>query len=834
MVVSVAYQNKGSSSSSSGSYTYTGLTLAAADHPYRKLLVAVASYRGSGATQTVPSGVTADGNAMTLIQGSVADASNHECDCSLWVIDFPTGADVDIVVTYPSANPLGSGVAVWALNGAIAWPKRANDIDAANGGVTNNVAVLIGDYVFTVGATRTSSNSRRFVAGESAQITADNASYAVVTTVTNTLASTFTGVTPRVNDSIGGSTLGSRAVVMSVSLIPKVPLITPAVGLTAGGTSVTIKGYGFTGAAGVTFGGNAATSIVVVDDETITCDTPAGTSGLCDVVIDLATDITLVDAFTYSDVPSPTFTSITPEFGHTTGGTAVTIIGDYFTGVTDVKFGGPLGASATSLVIVDDETMTMVTPAQPDGLSDIWIVNPDTGNTLVEEAFDFRPFNHVTQLAMLMVSLPEQPVRVTQAAILIINEPAQGIKLTQAPVIVPFHTTPIPLPLPIVPEVPVIETWEWKTVLNISEHGKEQRSASRGEPRFGMSFSAYILGEEDRRDVYQLMFKYIKQVFNYPMYVHSAKVDAAAVAGATKIYFDPTATDMRDGEPMAIFDPHLENTRYVIIDIVDSDGVTLTEPLEFDVPSYSLVCPAPRFKVNTPSFSMGALSGGFSLDLEGAQTRDVLRPDQDTTLTTIDGLLILDKLPLADGDIQENFDQNVTWLDNDIADPEPRTNYFTPFISGERNYLIHRPAGLDYWRAVASYMKGRQNPFLLPTFHNDLPLNSVPALSATQFETTNVQFFDFWRSKAWRYVRIKSDAGVIYRKINEVVDHYDVDGNPIYMTVKISGNIGAAAGSNSNMVISFANTCRLNSDQIQIEHGPVDSVISLKVRIIEE
>ena len=71
----------------------------------------------------------------------------------------------------------------------------------------------------------------------------------------------------------------------------------------AGGTAVTITGIGFTDTTSVTFDGIAGTGLVVVDDNTITVTTPAGTSaGAVDVeVIGPGGNDTLVGGFTYID-----------------------------------------------------------------------------------------------------------------------------------------------------------------------------------------------------------------------------------------------------------------------------------------------------------------------------------------------------------------------------------------------------------------------------------------------------------------------------------------------------------------------------------------------------
>jgi hypothetical protein len=67
---------------------------------------------------------------------------------------------------------------------------------------------------------------------------------------------------------------------------PTVTAISPNTGPTAGGQSVTITGTDFsTGSATVKFGNNAATSVSVASDTSITCNTPAGAAGSVDVTV---------------------------------------------------------------------------------------------------------------------------------------------------------------------------------------------------------------------------------------------------------------------------------------------------------------------------------------------------------------------------------------------------------------------------------------------------------------------------------------------------------------------------------------------------------------------
>ena len=85
-------------------------------------------------------------------------------------------------------------------------------------------------------------------------------------------------------------------------ITPTVTGVSPNTGGIAGGTSVTITGTNFVTPATATFGGVAATSVVVVNATTITAVTPAHAAGAVDVVVQtcgFATSAPLPNGFTY-------------------------------------------------------------------------------------------------------------------------------------------------------------------------------------------------------------------------------------------------------------------------------------------------------------------------------------------------------------------------------------------------------------------------------------------------------------------------------------------------------------------------------------------------------
>lgn len=76
---------------------------------------------------------------------------------------------------------------------------------------------------------------------------------------------------------------------------------------------------------------------------------------------------------------APTVSSITPDFGDRAGSVAVTISGSDFTGATSGAIGG---TALTSFVVVNDTTITAVTPAKANGTYDVTVTGPGGTGTL--------------------------------------------------------------------------------------------------------------------------------------------------------------------------------------------------------------------------------------------------------------------------------------------------------------------------------------------------------------------------------------------------------------------------------------------------------------------
>ena len=150
---------------------------------------------------------------------------------------------------------------------------------------------------------------------------------------------------------------------------------------------MTLTGQNFASGATVTFGGAAATSVVVVSATQITANTPAHAQGSVNVVVTNpdGQSATLAGGFTFK-APAPTLTTVSPSSGPTTGGTAVTMTGQNFASGATVTFGG---AAATSVVVVSATQITAHTPPHAQGSVNVVVTNPDGQSATLAGGFTF-------------------------------------------------------------------------------------------------------------------------------------------------------------------------------------------------------------------------------------------------------------------------------------------------------------------------------------------------------------------------------------------------------------------------------------------------------------
>lgn len=206
----------------------------------------------------------------------------------------------------------------------------------------------------------------------------------------------ITAVSPAGNGSVmisvvtamGNATSGSQAFNYTAPLPPpQVTGVTPATGATAGGTSVTISGAGFTGAVAVSFGASPAASFNVDSDTQITATTPNSPAGTVDISVTTASgtsSASSADRFTFA-LPAPVVSSISPTSGPAAGGTSVAITGTGFTGATSVGF----GVTGATFTVNSDTSITATSPSGT-GMVDVQVITPSgTSASIAADQFTY-------------------------------------------------------------------------------------------------------------------------------------------------------------------------------------------------------------------------------------------------------------------------------------------------------------------------------------------------------------------------------------------------------------------------------------------------------------
>ena len=183
--------------------------------------------------------------------------------------------------------------------------------------------------------------------------------------------------------------------------------VTPLQGSVLGGTQITINGTSLSGTTAVKIGGVACTNLQVLSPTLVKAITPAGAAGEASIAVVSAAGTTLAPTpFTYLQL---SISSVSPNQGIYSGGTAITITGTFLNGATSVKVGG---VPATDVVAVNSTTVTAVTPAGSLGAASVEVTGAK-GTATASGAFTYISIV-VPAWATLLEASPD-PAVVTDA-----------------------------------------------------------------------------------------------------------------------------------------------------------------------------------------------------------------------------------------------------------------------------------------------------------------------------------------------------------------------------------------------------------------------------------
>jgi hypothetical protein len=160
--------------------------------------------------------------------------------------------------------------------------------------------------------------------------------------------------------------------------VPTVTGISPSTGPVAGGTAVTITGTNFAAGATVSFGGAAATNVVVVSGTQVTATTPAGSVGAVTVTVTVnGQSGSLANGFTYN-------TAVAINFGQVAAATPQSS-----TATVPVTFPGAQTAGDLNIVVVgwNDTTAAVQSVKDTAGNTYNLAIGPTSGTALQQSIY---------------------------------------------------------------------------------------------------------------------------------------------------------------------------------------------------------------------------------------------------------------------------------------------------------------------------------------------------------------------------------------------------------------------------------------------------------------
>jgi hypothetical protein len=361
--------------------------------------------------------------ATAVVFGSTDEAFTVVSDTEITAVESaqPVGTVVDVTVVTPDGTSAVTpadqftfvpGTEITGISPAAGSIDGGNTITITGTGFTGTTFVVFQQFVGSISHTWGAS----FTVDSDTQITA---------TVPPAPGGVSGNAIINLLTPIGNDPAGPLTFYRYVG--PAVTSVSNAFGLVTGGTTVTVKGTGFTSGSTVQFGSTPATSVTVLSSTSLSVVTPPGSPGPVDVTVttsDGTSPVVSGDRFTY--VALPTVTGVSPAAGPTAGGNTVTITGTGFQnifgfpGVTHVDFGS---VPAPSFTVDSDTQLTATVPPGSAGTADVTLLTW-LGATTATSAAD--RYTYQIPCTITITGTNATPLDVTSGLTCLVNATQNG------------------------------------------------------------------------------------------------------------------------------------------------------------------------------------------------------------------------------------------------------------------------------------------------------------------------------------------------------------------------------------------------------------------------
>lgn len=399
------------------------------------------------------------------------------------------------------------------------------------------------------------------------------------------------------------------------------------------------------------------------------------------------------------------------------------------------------------------------------------------------------------------------------------------------------------IPLPWGYEPPFTWSLEWATDVLKMEDGTEQRIQVLRDPRERVQVT-FRIDHLAFRELRAALFTAPADTYQVPLRWEGRAV-AAAITGTSAV-IESSHADWVAVDQAVLVENAAGDSYATTIDGVSGHPGTATLTLA-DAPPMGLSFPAGTTMVipmlgvlledNQP---LGAYQQDIDLDgLADWQITGLAAGFRATwgtgaTLTTHDGIVVLNLRPVTDGLAQEQVAAGIERLDFGTVTATAWGRAVAD-IRREHLFFVQGNAERAWLLKLLYTLKGRQKPFLMPTWRTDLVLSQQPnGTTAIQiYGPPNVEGVDYvadwWPSVAHRRLQFEfSDGTVAYRTVTAAVDNGGVQDLTLATTLS---NPGGA----TTVRVSFLETCRLDEDRADVVFENANAArVSLSMRTVQQ
>lgn len=375
---------------------------------------------------------------------------------------------------------------------------------------------------------------------------------------------------------------------------------------------------------------------------------------------------------------------------------------------------------------------------------------------------------------------------------------------------------------PFEPEVPILEALKWRTKILRSFDSSEQRQSVRLIPQAKIQMRLRTEGA-DRRKLENLVFDGQSRAFGVPVWYEATELTTAIAATDLTATVDSTANaNFVVGGLAAAWS---DSQTFEVLEVASTTATTVTFTSAFTgtFPVGSFVFPVLR------AFALGKINQRrwiknlqedvveFTVIDNGVDLSDI---SSYSTYTPTGGVarLLLDDPNLMEGDtISEEFDKVVVVIDNDAGSPGVFSGEDVSREVTTKGLYSDTPAGLTKIRGLLHYLAGRRVSFYLPTFYEDLELQTAIASADTVIDIVDVDYVNLVANRQPRnVVRVvktdgtKSDPKLVTSssKPSAGVERLDLDADTVGIDVALA-DIDR---------IEYVKKSRLDTDVVTIRH----------------